>query len=126
MVDKNKHIEYWRLGAEDALDSAEKLIAQGKVQHGLFFAHLAIEKILKAHVCQTTGDIAPFIHNLARLAEFAMLNIDKTQEKTLEKINRFNIEGRYEDFLDPTPSLSDGREYFENAKEIYQWLTEQL
>lgn len=42
-----------------------------KIRHGLFLAHLALEKTLKAHVCRTTGELAPKTHNLVRLAEMA-------------------------------------------------------
>jgi HEPN domain-containing protein len=39
----------------------------------LFFAHLALEKLLKAHVCRATRDLAPRVHALLRLAERAGL-----------------------------------------------------
>lgn len=126
MVDIRKHIEYWRLGAEDALDSAERLIEQGKIRHGLFFAHLALEKLLKAHVCKTTGDMAPYVHNLVKLAEKAELNISDDQSKTLVRINDFNIEGRYPELLKRQPSRKVGMHYFEDAKRIYEWLMHQL
>jgi len=54
-------VEDWEVGKE--------LIVGRRFRHGLFFIHLALEKILKAHVCRNTVDIAPPIHNLARLAE---------------------------------------------------------
>jgi hypothetical protein len=50
---------------------ADQLIRSGKIRHGLFFLHLTLEKILKAHVCQNTQDIAPRMYNLVRLAELS-------------------------------------------------------
>jgi HEPN domain-containing protein len=50
---------------------AVKLVKDGKSQHGLLFAHLALEKVLKALVCRHTHEIPPRIHNLTRLSELA-------------------------------------------------------
>ncbi len=47
MVNIAKHIPYWRDGAMKDLLVARDLIDSGKIRHGLFFAHLALEKILK-------------------------------------------------------------------------------
>ena len=59
MVNIAKHIPYWRDGAMEDLLVARDLIDSGKIRHGLFFAHLALEKILKANVCRATKDLAP-------------------------------------------------------------------
>ncbi len=49
-MDIKKQIEYWKNGAINDIDTAELLINNGKYLHGLFFCHLVIEKIIKAHV----------------------------------------------------------------------------
>lgn len=71
MIDINKQINYWRNSAIEDWEVARELLKSGRVRHGLFFAHLAIEKLLKAHVCRSTKDLAPRIHNLVRLADMA-------------------------------------------------------
>jgi hypothetical protein len=57
--------------------------------------HLAMEKILKAHICLHTNDIAPKLHNLVRLAELSGIAFTEEQKDLLADINPFNIEGRY-------------------------------
>ena len=69
MPDNQQQMDYWRSGADDDLEAAEQLVQLGKVRHGLFFAHLCLEKLLKAHICCTTQNHPPRIHNLVRLAE---------------------------------------------------------
>ena len=69
MFDIGKQIAYWRDGAAEDWRVAQDLIKRRKVRHGLFFAHLALEKLLKALVCRRTQDLAPRIHSLVRLAE---------------------------------------------------------
>jgi len=126
LVNILKHIEYWRSGAEDALDTAERLVSQGKHYHGLFFAHLALEKLLKAHICKSTGDLAPMLHSLPRLAELTGTEINEDFLRILAKINEFNIAGRYPALLDLPPSSEDADRYRNEAREVFQWLMSRL
>ena len=50
MIDVEKQISYWKSGAINDLISAKILIERNRLLHGLFFCHLVIEKIIKAHV----------------------------------------------------------------------------
>ncbi len=79
MVDIGKQIHYWVEGAKEDWEVAQELLSKGRVRHGLFLGHLALEKILKAHVCRTTQDLAPRIHNLIRIAELAGFNLSSDQ-----------------------------------------------
>lgn len=56
-----------------------------------FFAHLALEKLLKAHVCRTTNDLAPRIHALLRLAERAELPISESHRLFLARFDRYQL-----------------------------------
>lgn len=102
------------------------IVAQGRTRHGLFFAHLALEKLLKAHVCKQTGDLAPRMHNLVRLAEAAHLTVDDAKLDVLAVMNAFNIEGRYPESLAEPTSLPEAEEYMKAAKEVLNWLTNLL
>jgi HEPN domain-containing protein len=59
MVDVRKQVSFWREGAIEDWAVAGELIATGHSRHGLFFAHLALEKLLKACIVKQTGDLAP-------------------------------------------------------------------
>ena len=59
MINVSKQIEYWKKGAEDDLVTADLLIRENRILHGLFFCHLVIEKAIKAHVVKSSGEIAP-------------------------------------------------------------------
>ena len=126
MVDIIKQITYWSASAKEDWDVANRLIKAKKIRHGLFFVHLAIEKILKAHVCKKTLDLAPRIHNLIRLAELSSLELNSGQLDLLAELNAFNIEGRYPESLLPPPTLAEAKDYLKRGKEIYQWLMNQL
>lgn len=126
MIDIDKQILYWRTSAEEDWTAGQFLLKGNRIRHGLFFVHLAVEKILKAHVCKTIRDLAPRTHNLTRLAETAKLALNDSQLDCLAELNQFNIEGRYPDSLMPVPSPREAKEYFLRAGEIYEWLTNQL
>lgn len=122
MIDIEKQIEFWRDGAHEDLAVARDLVHRSRVRHGLFFAHLALEKALKVHVCRVVRDLAPRFHNLVRLAELAELNLQSAQLDVLAEMNVFNIEGRYPDTLSPPPSQEEALQYMTRAEEVFQWL----
>jgi HEPN domain-containing protein len=125
MIDIEKQIAYWRNSANEDWDVAQELIQNGRTRHGLFFAHLALEKMLKALVCRQMGDLPPRIHNLVRLAELAAVPMSPEQMSTLAEMNAFNIEGRYGDLLSSPPGLAEARAYLGRAGEVFQWLMKQ-
>ena len=126
MINVEKQITYWRDGAAEDWEIAQELLSSKRIRHSLFFAHLTLEKLLKAHVCHHTRDLAPRLHNLVRLAELATLPLSQHQIDVLAEMNAFNIEGRYPDLLMPPPSLKEAQVYLHRAEEVYQWLMNQL
>ena len=126
MIDINKQIEFWFEGAKEDWEVASDLVNRNHVRHGLFFAHLALEKALKAHVCLVTQDLAPRLHNLVRLSEIAELSLNPDQLDVLAEMNAFNIEGRYPDTLSPPPGKKQALEYIAKSNKVFQWLIDQL
>ena len=124
MVNVAKHIEYWKQSAGEDFVVAGELVDKGRYRHGLFFMHLALEKLLKAHVCKSTNALAPKIHNLRRLAELARLQIPTEMIKSTARLNEFNLEGRYP-VAEPI-SESDARGYVTKGVELFEWLMKQL
>ncbi len=122
MVDMVKQIRYWRNGAEEDWAVARELIERDKIRHGLFIAHLCLEKTLKALVCRNTGELAPRIHNLVRLSEAAGLKLSEAQIDLLAEVNEFNIEGRYPEMLLPPPTSKEADSYISRIDEVLQWL----
>ena len=127
MIDIGKQVDHWRKSAIEDLDVAEDLILnRHRVLHGLFFVHLALEKLLKAFVCQKTQKLAPYIHNLIRLSEIAGLQLDPEHKTLRADVNDFNLSGRYPDMLVSKPSLTEAKQYLKRAKGTFEWLKNQL
>ncbi len=91
----------------------------------MFFAHLALEKLLKAHVCRTIQDLAPHLHTLLRLAERTDLTFSEEQRDFLARFDRYQIEGRYPD-VPPPATMEVARQELGKAEEMFTWLTRQL
>ncbi len=126
MVDISQQIAYWRDGAKEDWEAASQLVDGGKTRHGMFFSHLALEKLLKAHICKKTGKLAPKIHNLVRLAETAELQLKPEYVDTLAEMNEFNLEGRYPVTFVAPLTKKEAQAYMKKAKEVFEWLTQKL
>lgn len=126
MIDVIKQIEYWTKVSEDDLITADLLIREKRILHGLFFCHLVIEKALKAHVVKISGEIAPKSHNLIYLSEKANLELDDEFEIFLGILMKYQLQGRYPDYNPVLPDIAKVNEYFEKTKTLSQWLKERL
>lgn len=126
MLDIAKQVSYWRQSAAEDWAVATELVRGDRLRHGLFFAHLALEKLLKACFCQRTHELAPKIHNLVRLADLAVLQPSLEQRDTLAEMNAFGLEGRYPISLSPPPTAEEARGYMTRAAGVFQWLMSQL
>jgi len=126
MVNIVKHISYWRNGAEEDWEVAKQLIESDKIRHGLFFLHMALEKILKAHICRSINDVAPRLHNLVRLAELSGVVFEQKQMDLLAEMNPFNIEGRYPEVWGAAPFREEADMLKQRTKELFEWLKNQL
>lgn len=122
MIDIAKQVIFWRDGAQEDLAVAQELLERGRLRHGLFFLHLTLEKLLEAHVCRQTQDLAPRLHNLVRLAEQAELHLPERTMDVLAEMNPFAIAGRYPDAATPQPTPAETREYADRAKEVFACL----
>ena len=97
---KADHIAHWKDTADDDWADVQRTIGAGAYVHGLFFAHLVIEKLSKAHwVKDNTDDIPPRTHNIVRLWQATQLAATQDQENLATKLNSYQLEGRYPDYL---------------------------
>lgn len=122
MVNIGKQIAHWQKGALEDWGVAQELVKNNRIRHGLFFAHLALEKMLKAHICRATGELAPPIHNLVRLSAKASLDLSAGQIDLLAEVNEFNIQGRYPELLLPSPTRPEAEGYMTRIDEVLRCL----
>ena len=126
MIDVPKQVQYWLIGAQEDWSVARICLENGKARHALFFAHLTLEKVLKAHVCLSTQAVPPRIHNLRRLYDVSSLPQNKKFDSTLAEINQFNIEGRYPEIMPLEPDIEATGLLIQQVGKLYEWLIKQF
>lgn len=124
-MDVERQVEYWRTGSVEDLAAAEALSAQHP-RHALFLAHLALEKVLKAHVTRTTGDVPPRIHDLLRLVDLAGVAISSEQRTFLARFQQYCLAGRYPDVQRSQPGPAAVAADLAQVREMHSWLLSQL
>ncbi len=122
----SKQLTYWREGAISDLETAELLIKNRRLLHGLFFCHLTMEKILKAFVVKTTLELPPKSHNLLRLYEIAHLSLADDEIQLLEILMVYQLEGRYPEYYPNLPHFSFANDILTRTKKLLQCLKEKL
>lgn len=121
-----KLVQYWLEGSEKDLKSAENIFEfAGEYAASLFFAHLAVEKALKAQLVKVTKLHAPFTHNLIHLIQKLNWVPDLDIETKLSEINDFNLQGRYPDEkgefrLKATQEFCNLK--LKDVKEVLKWI----
>lgn len=129
-MDKQDHIKYWVDSAENDWITVESLNENGRFVHALFFAHLALEKLCKAHwVKDNPEGYPPKTHNLVYLISQTSLNIIQSQKDFLLLMNDFQLEGRYPDYQQKIFRICDSKktnEILNEVKKIKSWLISSL
>jgi len=129
MKNKQALIDYWVKCSQMDFEAALELFKSQKYPHCLFFAHLSVEKLLKAIYVNLKEEHSPITHNLLLLAKESGLNLDETQVKLFSEITTFNIEARYPDekfrfYNKCTFEFTD--KYIKTIEELRTWLKEKL
>jgi AbiV family abortive infection protein len=122
-------VDYWRENAQDAFETAQQLYEGKKYHHALFFSHLYLESIIKAHIVQQTGNHPLPIHDLQKLLITIVPNLTPDQKDELNQITSFCVEARYPEhkqklYQKATPEYT--KAWMNKIKEHAQWLNTSL
>ena len=98
-MNKQDHVDYWRKTANSDWTASEHLFEKEDYLQSLFFTHLVLEKLLKAHwVKDNIDDYPPRIHRLKSLHGQTQLNLLQDEIDVLDDMEIFQMEGRYPDY----------------------------
>ncbi len=97
-MNPEEKVNFWKREANRALAVAEDLFRLKRYIEALFFAHLALEKLLKARIIKVTGKDPVYSHDLLILAKYAKFKLNKKETDFLAKVNVYNIRARYQDY----------------------------
>lgn len=98
--------------------------------HALFFFHLVLGKLLKAHWLKAnTSDFPPRSHDLEFFYGNSEIELSSEDVDELRALNSWNLEGRYPDYLSKISKQADEKytlAKYENVKRIRKCLLENL
>ncbi len=127
---KKEIIQHWITMAERDWMSVLTLHQAGQHVHALFFCHLVIEKIMKAHWARDNEENEPpRIHDLEYLYNQTDLKIAPEQVDLLGVMNSWNLEGRYQDYKDKfykRASRTYTEEKIKQVDNLRLWLLSEL
>ena len=127
---KEDHIKYWVDTAQKDWLATESMFDTKNYLHCLFWAHLVLEKLAKAHwVKKHVENIPPKTHDIVRLLEQSDINLGNDTMNFLRKFIRFQLSTRYPDYINDMYQVCT-KDYtvvqLDKAKEVRQCLIEML
>jgi len=127
---KEEYINFWVEQALDDWQAVDALFQKGKYLQALFFTHLVVEKIAKAYwIKDNESNLPPKTHNLIHLFSQTQLEISEENKEFLLSLNRFQIEGRYPDYVAQLYKICDEsftKEIIDQTEKLKQWLLNKL
>ncbi|MBU3933171.1 MAG: HEPN domain-containing protein [Candidatus Omnitrophica bacterium] len=86
----NKETKNWLEMVEYDITTAKQMFKTGRYVYVIFMCHLAIEKALKAIVCEDTNRVPPKTHDLIHLINMGQV---KLQDDLLDFVGMINSAG---------------------------------
>ncbi|MBN2149042.1 MAG: HEPN domain-containing protein [Anaerolineales bacterium] len=119
----------WIALAEYDIETASHMLKSGRYLYVVFLCHLALEKMLKAHVTEVTQEFPAKTHDLIYLVRKCGLELPQDLLEFVGKINTASIPTRYPEDLHralqeyPKPVVL---EYLAQTRKVMIWLKERL
>ena len=109
------------------IETAHHMLETGRYLYVIFLCHLALEKMLKAHVAEATQAVPIKTHDLIYLVKTSELEPPADYLDFIGKINTASIPTRYPDDLQRALKeypRSVAKDYLSQTQEILKWLKE--
>ncbi len=115
----------WIAMADYDLETARHMLATGRYLYVVFMCHLALEKMLKAHVTEVIQAVPAKSHDLIYLVKKSNLSLPQPHLEFIGKINNASIPTRYpEDLQRMIGQYPEAvvRDYLKHTEEVLAWL----
>jgi HEPN domain-containing protein len=97
---KKEYIEFWLSGSEKNWKEVHVMVKSKLYVNALFWAHLVLEKLCKAHWVKDNKDNSPpRIHNLNKIIAQTKVELSDEELAFCADMNKFSLEGRYPDYV---------------------------
>ncbi len=130
MKNKEEYIEFWIEQANDDWKAVHTLFNGKNFLQSLFFSHLVIEKLCKSlWIKHNIENVPPRTHNLITLLSATPVILTDEQSEFLLLLNRFQLEGRYPDYMTKMHNICNEmftKEIIDSVNDFKTWLLEKL
>lgn len=120
-----KETKNWIDSSDYDFKTPEHMLQTGRYIYVIFMCHIAIEKLLKALVHETTGKLPPKTHDLIYLLRIADVHMPEKILEFVGKINSASVVTRYPEdlskIINAYPEVI-AKEYFNNTGEVLNWI----
>jgi len=116
-------VAMWRAQAENDRRTAHALTNLDRPRAALVFAHLAVEKALKALYQARHEEHPPVSHNLIYLSERTRLLIPDDLQSTLDRLNEVSIVYLYSGTPEPA---EDATALLAATDRLFDWITDHI
>jgi HEPN domain-containing protein len=90
-----KDIDYRVELSKYDIKTADAMFKNRRYLYVLFTCQQAVEKMLKALVTKNTKKFPPKTHDLLKLTELSVIDVDETKKEFLSRLSFYYIETRY-------------------------------
>lgn len=128
-INIDKIFNHWVITSDHDFDTMVNLFNSKDYHWSLFIGHIVIERLLKACVVRETGNHAPFIHDLTKLAGMSGFQFSEQQLDWLDTITTFKMNARYDSYKGAfykKCTLEYTTEWIEKIKQLRSWIKERL
>jgi HEPN domain-containing protein len=111
--------------SEYDLKTAEHMFSTDRYLYVVFMCHLAIEKLLKAIMHESTGSLPPKSHDLIYLLKLVDMRPPQDLLEFMGKINSASVVTRYPEDLSRILAAypaTVAEEHLSKTREVLQWL----
>jgi HEPN domain-containing protein len=130
MMTKQDYINFWIEQSKDDWTAVDTLFKGENYLQSLFFAHLVIEKLCKSlWIKYNEENVPPRTHNLIQLLTSTPIDLSDDKKELMLSINRFQLEGRYPDYLTKMHNICDEKftvSMLDSTNKLRLWLLEKL
>ena len=115
----------WIALADYDIETARHMLTTKRYLYVIFLCHLALEKLLKAHVAEVTQAVPIKTHDLIYLVKKCEIKLPGNYLDFIGKINTASIPTRYPDDLQRSLKeypKSVAKDYLNQTMELVQWL----
>ena len=120
-----KETQNWIDTAAYDYETAGHMLQAGRYIYVIFMCHLAIEKMLKACIHESSGSLPPKSHELVQLAVQAGVTFPENLVEFVGRINNSSVPTRYPSELTQLVAAYPqevAESYFERTGQVLAWL----